>query len=149
MGIHRSHKKFDTFPVAWHGCVLDWASPRWCFPLPPSRNSRRGETPSILATIRIDGFAPKSREQELVFYFILFFPPPVLFMTYDDRPFDDSWITLAINHHVESSILNRKQMIFFTPRDSSIFRYSHTDYACVNIDVYCISQLWKWITIKF
>lgn len=23
---------------------------------------------------------------------------------------------------------------FFTPRDSSIFRYSHTDYACVNID---------------
>lgn len=55
MGIHRSHKKFDTFPVAWHGCVLDWASPRWCFPLPPSRNSRRGGTPSILAMIRIDG----------------------------------------------------------------------------------------------
>lgn len=36
----------------------------------------------------------------------------MLFMTYNDRPFDDSWITLAINHHVESSILNRKQMIF-------------------------------------
>lgn len=148
MGIHRSHKKFDTFPVAWHGCVLDWASPRWCFPLPPSRNSRRGETPSILATIRIDGFAPKSREQELVFYFILFFPPPPCYL----------WRTMIVH----STILELRSLLiitifytkpetddFFTPRDSSIFRYSHTDYACVNIDVYCISQLWKWITIKF
>lgn len=111
MGIHRSHKKFDTFPVAWHGCVLDWASPRWCFPLPPSRNSRpRGETPSILATIRIDGFASKSREL-VFFYFYFHHSPPVLFMTYD-RPFLN--YALAIDHRrVRISSAGNRWFFFF------------------------------------
>lgn len=53
--------------------------------------------------------------------------PPVLFTTHDDsRPFDDSWITFAINHHIESSIRTGSRW-FFALTDLSNIGYIFLD----------------------
>lgn len=112
MGIHRSHKKFDTFPVAWHGCVLDWASPRWCFPLPPSRNSRpRGEKRRLSLPRFASMDSHRNQGNWFFFTFIFIIPLPVLFMTYD-RPFLN--YALAIDHHrVRISSAGNRWFFFF------------------------------------
>lgn len=93
MGIHRSHKKFDTFPVAWHGCVLDWASPRWCFPLPPSRNSRpRGEKRRLSLPRFASMDSHRNQGNWFFFTFIFIIPLPC----YLWRMIVHSWITLSL-----------------------------------------------------